>query len=348
MSIEKRDFGTASDCKAVELYTLKNAAGASVEVITYGATLQAVSMPDKNGSFADVTIGFDDLQGHLERSNYQGQTVGRYANRIANGKFNLNGKKYSVTKSEKGITCLHGGGEFSHTVWDVLLTGDNFIKLGYTSPADSHGFPGELKTEVTYSLTDENELIIDFYAVSDEDTVINLTNHAYFNLGGFDAGNVLGHILQINADAFTPTDTASIPTGELRPVKGTPFNFTLPKTIGLDIGDDYDQLINCKGYDHNFCLAAHEPGTPAVTVWEPKSGRIMEVFTDLPGVQLYTGNFLADVPGKGGTVMGKHAGFCLETQYFPDTPNQPTFPQCTFKAGEKFVSRTSFKFSTYN
>jgi len=348
MSIEKRDFGLTQDCKAVELYAIANSIGASVEVITYGATLQALTMPDRNGMFADVTIGFDDLKGHTELSNYQGQTVGRYANRIANGAFSINGKEYNVTKNEKDATCLHGGGEFSHTVWDVIGTGENFIKLGYISPAGSHGFPGTLKTEVIYTLTDENELVIDFSAVSDEDTVINLTNHAYFNLGGFDAGSVLGHILQINADAFTPTDAASIPTGELRPVKGTPFDFTRPKTIGLDIGHENDQLINCKGYDHNFCLTAREPGSPAVTVWEPVSGRVMEVFTDLPGVQLYTGNFLADVPGKGSTVMGKHAGFCLETQYYPDTPNQPAFPQCTFQAGEKFVSHTSFKFSTYH
>jgi len=348
MSVEKRDFGATKDCKAVELYTVMNSSGASFEVITYGATLQALNMPDRNGKFTDVTIGFDDLEGHLARSNYQGQTVGRYANRIANGEFKLNGKKYTVTKNEKGTTCLHGGGEFSHAVWDVLQTGDNFVKLGYTSPSGSHGFPGEMKTEVTYTLTQANKLIIDSSAIADEDTIINLTNHTYFNLGGYDSGNVLGHIMQINAERFTPTDSTSIPTGELRNVKGTPFNFTLPKSIGLDIGADYDQLNNCKGYDHNFCLAPREVDTPAATVWEPKSGRKMEVFTDLPGVQLYTGNFLADVPGKNGTLMGKHAGFCLETQCYPDTPNQPFFPQCTFKAGEKFASRTSFKFSTYH
>jgi aldose 1-epimerase len=270
MSVQKREFGVAKDCKAVELYTIKNEAGASVEVITYGATMQALTMPDRNGKFADVTIGFDDLKGHMERSNYQGQTVGRYANRIANGEFGINGKFYHTTKNEKGTTCLHGGGEFSHTVWDVLSAGDDFVKLGYTSPAGSHGFPGELKTEVTYTLTAGNELILDFYAVADEDTVINLTNHAYFNLGGFDAGSVLGHILQVNAACFTPTDEKSIPTGELRPVKGTPFNFTLPKTIGLDIGTDYDQLNNCKGYDHNFCLDEPSTDTPAVKVWEPE------------------------------------------------------------------------------
>jgi aldose 1-epimerase len=346
MSVEKRDFGTGNDCKAVELYTIRNDSGASVDVITYGATLQSIKMPDKNGKCADVTIGFDNLEGHLARSNYQGQTVGRYANRIAGGEFSINGKKYSVTKNEKGITCLHGGGEFSHAVWAAQPVGENAVKFSYTSPAGSHGFPGNLKTEVIYTLTNDNELMIDFSAVSDRDTIINLTNHAYFNLAGYAAGNVLGHVLQINATHFTPTDKTSIPTGELRPVKGTPFDFTEPKTIGLEIEADDEQLINCKGYDHNFCLEKFA-GSPAAVVWEPVSGRVMEVFTDLPGIQLYTGNFLDNIPGKSGTFMNKHAGFCLETQYFPDTPNQPSFPQCTFKAGEEYKSRTTFKFSTY-
>ncbi len=347
MSIEKRPFGTAKDGKAVELYTIKNAVGASAEILTYGGTLQALSMPDKHGDFKDVTIGFDLLEGHLERSNYQGQLVGRYANRIADGEFMINGKQYKVTKNEKGLTCLHGGGELSHTVWSAVPHRDNALQLSYTSPAGSHGFPGELNVEVVYTLTDENELVIDYCAESDEDTVINLTNHTYFNLAGYDAGRVLGHVVQISADYFTPTNSASIPSGELRAVNGTPFDFTVPKAIGMDIGADDEQLLNCKGYDHNFCLNTRPKDISAAVVWEPVSGRVMEVFTDLPGVQLYTGNFLNDVPGKGGTVMGKHAGFCLETQYYPDTPNQPSFPQCTFKAGEVFRSRTSFKFSTY-
>lgn len=347
MSIEKIAFGTTKGCKAVELYTIKNAAGASAEILTYGGTLQALSMPDKHGLFKDITIGFDDLEGHLERSDYQGQLVGRYANRIANGEFEINGKRYHVTKNEKGATCLHGGGELSHAVWDAVPLGDNALKLSYISPAGSHGFPGELKVETVYTLTDENELIIDYSAVSDEDTVINLTNHTYFNLAGYDAGNVLEHVLQISADYFTPTDSASIPTGELRTVKGTPFDFTVPKAIGLNIGADDEQLLNCRGYDHNFCLNTRAKDISAAVVWEPVSGRVMEMFTDLPGVQLYTGNFLDNIPGKGGNLMGKHAGFCLETQFFPDTPNQPSFPQCTFKAGEEFRTRTSFKFSTY-
>ncbi len=347
MSIEKKPFGTTKDCKAVELYTIKNAVGASAEILTYGGTLQALSMPDKDGVFKDVTIGFDDLDGHLERSNYQGQLVGRYANRIADGEFKLGDKIFHLTKNEKNATCLHGGGELSHAVWDAVPLGANALELRYTSPAGAHGFPGELDVKTVYTLTDENELIIDYCAVSDEDTVINLTNHTYFNLGGYDAGNVLGHVMQISADYFTPTDSASIPTGELRAVKGTPFDFTVPKTIGLDITANDEQLLNCKGYDHNFCLNTRPKDISAAVVWEPISARVMEVFTDLPGVQLYTGNFLKDVTGKGGHLMGQGAGFCLETQYFPDTPNQPSFPQCLFKAGEKFTSRTSFKFSTY-
>jgi aldose 1-epimerase len=345
MSIEKTPFGATNECKAVELYTIKNKTGASAGILTYGGTLHTLTMPDKLGTFADILIGFDDLEGHMKYSAYQGQLVGRYANRLAHGEFEINGKKYNVTKNEKGITCLHGGAEFSHAVWDAEIIGENALKLSYTSPSGSNGFPGELKAETVYTLTDDNELLIDFSAVSDEDTIINLTNHAYFNLGGYASGNVLGHVLQINAKHFTPTDKTSIPTGELRPVQGTPFDFTQPKTIGLEIEADYEQLINCKGYDHNFCLEKLAAGSPAAVVWEPVSGRVMEVFTDLPGVQLYTGNFLNNVPGKNGTVMNKHAGFCLETQYYPDTPNQPSFPQCTFKAGEAFKSRTSFKFS---
>ncbi|HZK38754.1 MAG TPA: aldose epimerase family protein [Clostridia bacterium] len=347
MSIEKKLFGTTKDCKAVELYTLKNAVGASAEILTYGGTLQALSMPDRHGNFKDITIGFDELEGHLDRSDYQGQVVGRYANRIANGKFKLGDKTFRLTKNEKNTTCLHGGGEFSHAVWDATPLGVSALELRYTSPAGSHGFPGEVKVKTVYTLTDENELIIDFSAVSDEDTVINLTNHTYFNLAGYDADNILEHVLQISADYFTPTDSTGIPTGELRAVQGTPFDFRVPKTIGLDISADDDQLLNCKGYDHNFCLNTRPKGVSAAAVWEPISGRVMEVYTDLPGVQLYTGNFLDNVPGKGGFLMGQHAGFCLETQYFPDTPNQPSFPQCLFKAGEKFTSRTSFKFSTY-
>ncbi len=347
MSIEKTPFGNTKDGKAVELYTIRNMCGASVGILTYGGTLHSLIMPDKFGKFKDVLIGFDNLEGHIEHSAYQGQLVGRYANRLAKGEFGINGKKYSVTRNEKDITCLHGGGEFSHVVWTAEIAGENALNLSYLSPPGSHGFPGELKSEVVYRLTDENEVIIDFSAVSDEDTIINLTNHAYFNLDGYDSGNILGHILLINADKFTPTDETSIPTGELRPVQGTPFDFTEPKTIGLNINTNDDQLINCKGYDHNFCLNERSRDISAAVVWEPNSGRVMEVFTDLPGIQVYTGNFLNNVPGKGGTVMNKYAGFCLETQYFPDTPNQPAFPQCTFKAGEEYKSRTSFRFSTY-
>lgn len=347
MSIEKLPFGITNDCKAVELYIVRNSVSASAEILTYGGTLQALKVPDKLGNISDVLIGFDDMEGHLERSAYQGQLVGRYANRIAGGEFKINGIKYSVTKNEDGKTCLHGGAELSHAVWVAEEIAENALKLSYTCPDGSHGFPGELQVDVIYTLSDENELTIDFSAVSNKDTIINLTNHAYFNLGGFAAGNVLGHVLQINAQHFTPTDKESIPTGELCPVRGTPFDFTEPKTIGLEIDADYEQLVNCKGYDHNFCLDDRSNKTPAAVVWEPVSGRVMEVYTDLTGVQLYTGNFLDNVPGKGGTLMNKHTGFCLETQYFPDTPNQPTFPQCTFKAGEDFKSRTSFNFSTY-
>ncbi len=345
MSDKKRIFGTLGSGKVVELYTIINDAGAKAEILTYGATLQSLYIPDKNGNFDDVTIGFDDLQGHLERSDYQGQTVGRYANRIAMGRFELDGETFSLTKNEQNTTCLHSAGELSHALWEVESSGENFVELAYASPDGAHGFPGKLFSKVKYTLTHDNELIIDYYAVSDKNTVLNLTNHTYFNLKGVGKGDVLEHILQINADKFTPTDEFDIPTGELMPVEGTPFDFREPKPIDRDIKDPLEQLQKCRGFDHNFCLNSPASETPVATVREPESGRVMEVFTDLPGVQLYTGNFLGDVPGKAGTVMGKHSGFCLETQYYPDSPNQPAFPQCIFKAGQPFVSRTSFKFS---
>ncbi len=342
MSILKSTYGTLPDGREVFSYVIKNKAGASAQIITYGGTLNALFMPDKNGVFKDVLLGFDDLKGHIERSDYQGMLVGRYANRIANGQFKIGDKTYNVTINEKGITSLHGGGEMSNDLWDAEIADDSTLKLSFFSPDGSHGFPGNLNVTAVYSLSDTNELSVEYSTVADKDTIVNFTNHAYFNLKGFDGGDILDHILQINADYFTPTDENSIPTGELKEVMGTPFDFTQEKEIGKEINADYDQLNYCRGYDHNFCL--RKGAKPNVKVYEPKCGRGMEVFTDLPGVQLYCGNFLSGREGKNGTKMGKHSGFCLETQYYPDTPNQPNFPQCTFKAGEEFRSKTVYKF----
>lgn len=343
--ITKNLFGTTLDGREVSSYTLENAAGMSVVLLTYGATINSIFVPDRNGEKADVLVGFDDLSGNETLSNYQGQTVGRYANRIAGGRLTVDGTEYNVEKNEKGVTCLHGGGELSHAVWNAVIVDDNAVEMTYTSPDGAFGFPGRVDFTVTFLLSGDNALKISYRAVSDKKTVINMTNHAYFNLGGCASGDILGHILKINASRFTVTDDMSIPTGELREVEGTPFDFRQPKQIGKDIGADYDQLIMCKGYDHNFCLDDDDSGLAAVAT-DPVSGRRLEVYTDMCGVQLYTGNFLDGTnKGKQNVPIIKHAGFCLETQYYPDTPNHPDFPQCTFEAGRVFESETVFKFT---
>ncbi len=341
--MKKTIFGTTPAGETVDLYTLQNRNGMELDLITYGATIQAIRIPCRDGQTRDVVIGFDDLDGHVHLSNYQGNTVGRYANRLHNAQFTLNGKQYALTANEKGRTCLHGGGEFSKVVWSAAVDTDNSIVMSYTSPAGSHGFPGEMLTKVRFTLSDSNEITINYTAICSADTPINLTNHTYFNLKGGNGTDILSHRLTIDADAFTPTDADSIPTGELRAVRGTPFDFTEPKTIGRDIHAQDEQLLLCGGYDHNFCL--NETAGAVITAEEPESGIRMNVYTDMPGVQLYTGNFLdGSKTGKGGYPIIKHAGFCLETQFYPDTPNQPGFPQCTVRAGEVFRSSTKYAF----
>ncbi len=340
---EKKLFGVTKDGREVHSYTITNSQGASVELITYGATVNCINVPDKNGVIADVLSGFSDISGHEEHSDYQGMTVGRYANRIANGEFELDGVKYSVTKNEKEKTCLHGGAELSTAVWNAIIVDDNAVEMSYFSADGSHGFPGNVNFVVKFVFNEKNELKIDYYAKTDKKTVINMTNHAYFNLAGASNGDILNHVLRIDADYYTPTDADSIPTGELRSVEGTAFDFREPKAIGRDIGAQDEQLIMCKGYDHNFCL--NEGDGAAVTAYDPESGRALDVYTDLLGVQLYTGNFLdGSNIGKDEKPLIKHAGFCLETQFYPDTPNQPEFPQCTVEAGKEFRSTTVFKF----
>ena len=340
--IVKNAFGTTSKGEAVDVYTIRNSSGAAVDILTYGATVNSIYVADKNGAFADVLSGFDTLEGHEKYSDYQGMTVGRYANRLAGGKFSIDGVEYDVEKNEKGITCLHGGAELSTAVWKAFIVDDNAIEMNYTSPDGAMGFPGKVDFKVAFTLHEDNALKIEYFAVSDKKTVINMTNHAYFNLAG--KGDILAHELMINADAYTPVDENSIPTGEIRPVEGTPFDFRVAKPIGRDINEADDQLAIGKGYDHNFCL--NDGDGPIATAYDPESGRFLEVFTDLCGVQLYTGNFLDGTNiGKNGNPLIKNAGFCLETQYYPNTPNMPEFPQCTFDAGQKFTSCTVFRFS---
>ena len=344
MSIEKSFFGTTKAGKDVYAYTIANKNGMRAVVLTYGGTLQALYVKDKHGKEKDVLVGFDDVEGFEERSDYQGVLVGRYANRIAGGKFTVGDETYQVVCNEKDITCLHGGGEFSHALWTAKVLSENAVEVSYVSPDGAQGFPGEMTAHVTYTLTEDNALEIGYKAVCTKDSFINLTNHSYFNLGGFDSGNVLGTELLIRAAHYTPTDENSIPTGELRSVEGTAFDFRTPKAIGRDIGQDDPQLVMCKGYDHNYCLDTSDADTPCVEAFDPVSGIRMQMFTTLPGVQLYTGNFLCGTIGKKQLPMYKHAGFCLETQYYPDTPNRPEFPQCLYKAGETYTSRTVYKF----
>ena len=343
MAITNSFYGNMPDGEEVRLFSISNKNSVTLQVITYGATLQSLYTPDKYGRVNDITIGFDSLYGHINFSDNQGKTVGRYANRIAGGKFSLNGKEIDINKNEKGVTCLHSDGEFSCVNWQGKEVGDDAVELTYTSPDGTSGFEGNLTAKVKYTLTDDNKVVIEYSAVCDKDTVMNFTNHAYFNLTGSAMSDVLGHVMQMNAPFYTPTDELSIPTGELRAVKGTAFDFTEPHAIGERIYADDIQLTQCGGYDHNFVIKSVD-GEADVTVCEPVSGRTLKVYTDLPGVQLYTGNFLkGDILGKGGMPLVKHAGFCLETQYYPDTHNQPSFPQCTFKAGEEFKSVTVFE-----
>lgn len=340
--IVKNYFGETADGRTVDCYSLKNSSETTVDILTYGATINSIYAADRNGDFADILVGFDTIEGHEKYSDYEGMTVGRYANRIAGGKFTIDGTEYQVEKNEKGITCLHGGAELSTAVWKAIIIDDSSLEMSYQSPDGAMGFPGKVDFKVTFTLFEDNSLKIDYYALSDKKTVINMTNHAYFNLAG--KGDVLGQELMINAEAFTPTDENSIPTGEIRPVEGTAFDFRKMKPIGRDIGENDEQLIMCRGYDHNFCL--NDGDGPAATAYDPESGRKLDVFTDLCGVQLYTGNFLDGTkPGKHGEPLIKHAGFCLETQFYPNTPNMPEFPQCTVEAGKPFESCTVFRFS---
>ena len=345
MSVTKTHFDFMPDGTEVHLFTITNNNEISAGIITRGATLQSFVCPDKDGNMGDIIMGFDNVAAHIASGTYTGNVIGQYANRLCGGKFTVAGKEYQVTQNEKGKTCLHGGGEYNSAVWKAIIIDDDAVEFSYVSENGNEGFPGKVEVTVIYRLTDRNELEIHYNAVPDRETVINMTNHAYFNLGTTANGDVLDHELQLFCDAFTPTDADSIPTGEIRSVEGTAFDFREPKKIGKDIGADDEQLIMCRGYDHNFCVNGPVGKVrPVAKVTDEKSGRKLEVMSDLPGVQLYTGNFLDGTEmGKNGISLGKHYGFCLETQYYPDTPNQPTFPQCTFKKGEAFKSLTIFK-----
>lgn len=344
MSIERTLFDTMPDGREVYLYTIENNNGVKAGILTRGATLNNFICPDKDGVMGDIIAGFDNILGHINSGTFTGAVVGQYANRIAGGKFTINSAEYEVVKNEKNITCLHGGAEYNSALWKPMIIDDNAVEFSYTSPDGKNGFPGNVEVRVTYILTDHNELEIHYNAVSDKDTIINLTNHAYFNLGTTANGDVLDTELMLNCDFYTPTDDNDIPTGEILSVEGTPFDFRQPKKIGQDINSDDYQIAHAHGYDHNLCINGETRAFKfCAKAKDEKSGRTLEVSTDLPGVQFYTGNFMDGEMGKDGIGLDKHYGFCLETQFYPDTPNHQQFPQCTVKAGEEFKSVTVFK-----
>jgi aldose 1-epimerase len=348
-SVKKEAFGKTADGIAVDQYILTNAAGMTAKIITYGAILTELDVPDRSGTLGDVVLGFDNLKDYLERNPHFGSTVGRVANRIAKGKFTLDGKEYTLAINN-GPNSLHGGLKgFDKVVWKAepkpAPTGAA-VELSYLSKDGEEGYPGNLSVTVVYTLTDDNALRIDYTAKTDKATPVNLTNHTYFNLDGAKSGNILDHELMIVADKYTPTDNTLIPTGEIKTVKDTPLDFTQPRRIGARI----DQLKDYPGggYDHNFVLGSGVTDEPklAVRVRAPKTGRIMEMYTTEPGVQLYTGNFLdGKLTGRGGVVYKKHAGFCLEAQHFPDAVHHDNFPSIILKPGETYRQTTIYKFS---
>lgn len=348
MTITSQHFGVTPEGEEVQLFSLTNDQGMEVRITNYGGIITAIYVPDRNGKLDDVVLGHETLEGYLNRSRYFGALIGRYANRIACGRFCLHGISYSLAKNN-GDNHLHGGLKgFDKVVWsarEIQDSGVAGLELTYLSKDGEEGYPGNLETRVTYVLTNGNELRIEYFATTDQNTIINLTNHSYFNLAG--GGTVLDHQLAINADNFTPVNKVLIPTGEIRSVKDTPLDFTCRTAIGARINNHDEQLCFAGGYDHNFVLRTEtETFRKAATVYEPMTGRVMEVSTTQPGMQFYSGNFLdGSIAGKSGRVYIKHSGCCFETQHFPDSPNQPSFPSTLLKPGEEYKHTTVFKFS---
>lgn len=338
------DFGSTRDGKPVRIYTLTNPHGVEARIITYGGRLVSLKAPDRKGAMGDVILGFDSIAGYLDNPGpFFGALIGRYANRIGGAQFKLNGVEYKLEKND-GNNSLHGGSHgFDKAMWTPREVSDGGLELTYLSKDGEEGYPGNLHVTAIYHLTDANELRIDYSATTDKPTVVNLTNHAYFNLKG--SGDILRHVLTLNADRFTPVDSGLIPTGELRAVAGTPFDFRKPVAIGARIENNDAQLKLGKGYDHNWVLNGAGMRL-AARVEEPSTGRVLEVSTDQPGIQFYSGNFLdGTAKGKGGVAYAHRSGFCLETQHFPDSPNKREFPSTVLKPGATFHSTTIYKFS---
>lgn len=348
--ITKASFGKTADGESVDIYTLKNRNGMEAKITNYGGIVVSLTAPDRNKKYADVVLGFNDLDSYLKGHPYFGAIIGRYGNRIAKGRFTLNGVEYKLAVNN-GENHLHGGIKgFDKVVWTakpMKTKAGAVLSLTYLSKDGEEGYPGNLTVKVDYTLTNRDELRIDYFAQTDKETVTNLTHHSYFNLAGEGNGDILSHQLMINANQFTPTDAGSIPTGELRNVQGTPFSFLTSTTIGARIDQDDQQLKFGGGYDHNWVVNGKAGSLrQAATAYESTSGRVMEVWTTEPGVQFYTGNFLdGTLTGKSGKPYPKRSGFCLETQHYPDSPNKPAFPTTTLKAGKPYRSTTIYRFS---
>jgi len=346
---QRAPFGVMPDGRAIDVVTLTNANGVEVRTIPYGAIIVSIKTPDRTGRLDDIVIGHDTLEGYLTKSRFFGAVVGRYGNRIAKGQFTLDGKSYTLAVNN-GPNHLHGGLKgFDKVVWETRpFTNDMGNAVGYTltSPNGDEGYPGRVNAWVTYTLTDRNELIVEYEATSDLPTPINLTNHSYFNLAGDGSRDILDHVVALNADQYLPVDDTKIPTGEIAPVAGTPFDFTKPTRIGERIDAPDPQLAIAKGYDHCMVLKRNGPGlAQAAVVFEPTTGRTLEVTTTEPGMQFYTGNVLdGTITGKSGHVYKTRYGLCLETQHFPDSPNRPTFPSTILKPGDTYRSKTVFTF----
>jgi aldose 1-epimerase len=346
----KESFGKLPDGREVYRYTLKNKNGIEMQVINYGGIVTSLKVPDKNGHGEDIVLGYDSLSDYVRSNPYFGALIGRYGNRIAGGKFKLEGNEYTLAQNNNG-QHLHGGVKgFDKVFWDIEEQQSNdgqALKLTYVSEDMEEGYPGRLSVTVLYTLRDNNEWHIAYSATTDKATVVNLTQHTYFNLTGNVKRDILDHVLMLAADRFLPVDQYLIPTGQLQPVKGIPFDFTTPTAIGARINDNHPQLKVGKGYDHCWVLSApNDPKRLAATLFDPSSGRFMEVYTTEPGIQFYSGNFLdGSNKGKNGVVYQHRYGLCLETQHFPDSPNRPAFPSVVLKPGEEYKTETTYKFS---
>jgi aldose 1-epimerase len=351
--ITKQDWGSLPSGEQIDLYTLRDGDGMEAAITNYGGRLVTLKVPGRDGMFEDVVLGFDILAPYLRKNPFFGALAGRYANRIANGQFTLDGKTYTLAKNN-GPNALHGGLKgFDKVAWRAAIkssSNGSALELTYLSKDGEEGYPGNLTCTVTYALGSGNSLHIDFLAETDKKTVLNLTNHSYFNLAGHAHGSVVDHLVTINAAEFTPVNANLIPTGDLRAVDGTPFDFRRPTAIGARIDAKDEQIQLAKGYDHNFVTARSGPGPSlAARVHHPPSGRVMEVLSTQPGMQFYTGNHLeGEIAGKGGAIYRFRSGFCCETQHYPDSPNHPNFPSTELKPGERYQETTIFRFSVEN